>query len=69
MPLRSFAGLPGASVEGPESSAKTLGRLDKSRVLVDALHVDAAAGCKPLLTADLPSIDSARSTFVEVNAP
>ncbi len=67
--LRTFAGLPTVSVEGPAMLAEALDRAESGMDLADALHLGAAAGCEAMLTFDRQFIEAARGTPVEVMQP
>ena len=67
--LRSFAGLPGVSVENPSLLAEALARAEEGMDFADALHLGAAAGCEAMLTFDRRFIEAARDALVSVIEP
>ena len=68
--LRSFAGLPGVTVEEPERLAAALDRAEAGMDFADALHLGGTAGCTAFLTFDRRFVKAARvmgiKTVVEV---
>ncbi len=67
--LRSFAGLPGVSVENPSLLAEALARAEEGMDFADALHLGAAAGCEAMLTFDRHFIEAAGDAPVRVEEP
>ena len=67
--LRSFAGLPGVSVENPPLLAEALARTEGGMDFADALHLGAAHGCEAMLTFDRRFIEAARDAPVRVEEP
>ena len=67
--IRSFAGLPGVSVENPALLAEALHRAERGMDFADALHLGAAARCEALLTFDRRFIAMAKDGPVRVVEP
>lgn len=67
--LRSFAGLPGVSVENPSLLAEALVRTEGGMDFADAVHLGAAGDCEAMLTFDRRFIDAAGDAPVRVEEP
>ena len=67
--LRSFAGLPGVSVENPALLAEALARTEEGMDFADALHLGATDGCEAMLTFDRRFIEAAGDAPVRVEEP